>query len=78
MKCRTEEARAFIVGRQSALEALERGPAFQKGQRVSHRVFGLGTILAVDEGQHAYVVKFDEMATTRHIAFRVAMEPVEK
>lgn len=73
-----EEARAFIVGRQSALEALERGPAFQKGQRVSHRVFGLGTILAVDEGQHVYVVKFDEMATTRHIAFRVAMEPVEK
>lgn len=71
-----EEARAYVAGRQAALAAAERGPSFAQGQRVRHRVFGDGTVLAVDERRSAYEVRFDDMPTPRHIAFRVAMEPL--
>lgn len=71
-----EEARAYVEGRQAALAAAERGASFREGQRVRHRVFGEGTILAVDEGRAAYLVRFDGMPTARHIAFRVAMEGI--
>lgn len=44
---------------------------FQIGDRVSHRVFGKGTVEGYDG--EAYVIKFDEMETPRSISFRVKL-----
>ena len=58
------------------LEDSER-QTFSKGQRVRHRIFGLGTVVEVDLDKAAYIVQFDEMETSRNISFRLKLEKCE-
>ena len=44
------------------------------GQRIRHRVFGEGTITAVDTEHEAYRVLFDKVETERTISFRINLE----
>lgn len=46
---------------------------FEKGTRVRHPVFGPGTIENVDESGNSYSIRFDNMDTTRDIAFRARL-----
>ena len=46
------------------------------GARVSHPVFGPGTVLAVDAEKGAHVVAFDNLPTPRSIAFRIPLRPL--
>ncbi|MEE3453203.1 ATP-dependent helicase [Dialister sp.] len=46
---------------------------FEKGTRVRHPVFGPGTIENVDESGNSYSIRFDNMNTTRDIAFRARL-----
>lgn len=48
--------------------------AFREGTRITHRVFGDGTIVALDAEKGAYVIHFDELATNRSISFRVKLQ----
>lgn len=48
--------------------------AFREGTRITHRVFGDGTIVALDTEKGAYVIHFDELATNRSISFRVKLQ----
>ena len=48
--------------------------AFRAGTRITHRVFGDGTIVALDAEKGAYVIHFDELATNRSISFRVKLQ----
>ena len=50
---------------------------FKIGDKVRHKVFGIGTILDIKEELSAYVIKFDSAATERNIAMRVPLEKVE-
>jgi DNA helicase-2/ATP-dependent DNA helicase PcrA len=45
---------------------------FKEGDRVSHRVFGEGTIERIDYQEEAVFVKFDRMHTSRGISLRAA------
>ncbi len=49
---------------------------FQVGDKIRHKIFGLGTILSVDSSQSAYLIQFDRMDTPRQISFRVHLEKV--
>ncbi len=59
-------------------EAELAAPRFEAGARVRHRVFGLGSVLSVDEEKRAYQVQFDDLGTIRTITFRVPMEAAER
>lgn len=61
----------------AAAERLRSAPRFKVGERIRHRVFGVGSVREVDEGRRAYLVKFDNMGTMRTITFRVPLERVE-
>jgi DNA helicase-2/ATP-dependent DNA helicase PcrA len=48
--------------------------AFNAGDRIRHKVFGVGTVLEPDLTKASYLIQFDEMETPRSISFRVKME----
>lgn len=47
---------------------------FGVGDKVRHKVFGLGEIVDIKEELSSYVIKFETAATERNIAFRVPLE----
>ena len=49
---------------------------FSIGDKVRHKVFGVGEILDIKEELSAYVIKFESAATERNIAMRVPLERV--
>ena len=75
------EARDYIAlkdRKMARAEAELAAPRFEAGARVRHRVFGLGSVLSVDEEKRAYQVQFDDLGTIRTITFRVPMEAAER
>ena len=54
-----------------SLGPVKKAPAagFAVGDRVSHRIFGEGTVRAVDEKNFCYEIAFDKFATPRSIQF---------
>ena len=68
-----QDARAYVGYAEKRLYQQTAKPAFDIGNRVSHRIFGDGTILAIDEEKSAYIIQFDEMDTPRSIAFRAKL-----
>ncbi len=49
---------------------------FAIGDKVLHKVFGVGEILDIKEELSSYVIKFESAATERNIAMRVPLERV--
>ena len=68
-----QDARAYVSYAEKRLHHQTAKPAFDIGNRVSHRIFGDGTVLAIDEDKSAYSIQFDEMDTPRSIAFRAKL-----
>ena len=70
------EASDHIRFHQRQLSALAAAPSFSAGQRISHAIFGDGTILAIDREASTYTVQFDDIPTPRSISFRVRITPL--
>lgn len=68
------EAKDYIRASSRRLQRQAEPAAFQEGDRITHRVFGDGTIVALDAEKGAYVIHFDELATNRSISFRVKLQ----
>lgn len=51
---------------------------FSVGQRVSHSIFGHGTVLDIDMEKGAHIVLFDSMETPRSISFRAKLRADEQ
>ena len=49
-------------------------PQFQKGDRVRHPSFGRGTVVDLDQGRKAVIIKFDKLPTPRAISIRAKIE----
>lgn len=49
---------------------------FEIGDKIRHKIFGLGTILEIDTSKKAYLIQFGQMNTPRQISFRVHLERV--
>ena len=67
------DARDYIAAHVKALPQEDFVP-FAVGQRVRHAVMGPGTVIEVDTGKGAHLVKFDAMPTPRAISFRAKLE----
>ncbi len=70
------DAKDFVMTSKRRLSRQAEPAAFREGDRVTHRVFGDGTIVALDREKGAYVIHFDELATNRSIAFRVKLQKI--
>ena len=68
------EAKDYIRASSRRLLRQAEPAAFREGDRITHRVFGDGTIVALDAEKGAYVIHFDELATNRSISFRVKLQ----
>ena len=70
------DAKDFVMASKRRLSRQAEPAAFQEGDRVTHRIFGDGTVVALDREKGAYVIHFDELATNRSIAFRVKLQKI--
>ena len=69
-----KDARAYMRARDRQLDQAQAGPAFAVGDRISHMVFGPGTIVGIDADRSAYLVQFDGMETPRSLSYNAKLE----
>ena len=72
-----EDARQYIRLSSRWLSEENASPAFPRGQRVRHFLFGEGTVVEVDLAKKAHIVQFDRMDTPRSISFKAKLEALE-
>ena len=70
------DLRAYVQLADSRLDAAE-AETLPLGVRVSHFVFGAGTVVGIDTDRGAYLVQFDSIDTPRSISFRAKLERME-
>ena len=71
-----KDARAYIRAQDRRLDEAEPAARFSVGDRVTHPIFGEGTVQGVDATQSAYQIFFDGLDTPRTLAFKAALAPV--
>jgi len=74
----TDEAGAFIRAAERDMSAAQHPVGFAVGDRIRHAVMGEGSILEIDEGKSAFVIKYDRISTPRKISFRAKLERIEQ
>ena len=70
------EAQRYISSAHNRLKDLSGQQRLNVGDRVRHDIMGNGVIEDIDEERMAYVVKFDELPTTRKINFNANLKEV--
>ena len=70
------EAQRYISSAHNRLKGLSGQQRLNVGDRVRHDIMGNGVIEGIDEERMAYVVKFDELPTTRKINFKANLKEV--
>ena len=70
------DAQRYISSAHNRLKGLSRQQRLNVGDRVRHDIMGNGVIEDIDEERMAYVVKFDELPTTRKINFNANLKEV--
>lgn len=71
-----KEAREYIEPSSRYLMADEQPTHYPVGQKILHKIFGIGTIAEVDVEKNAYAILFEGMETPRTISFKVKLECV--
>ena len=67
-----EQSQKIIKYDESRLKAA--AAQLKKGDRVRHKVFGVGTIVLVNDKAFCYTIKFDDLATERSVQFSAPLE----
>ena len=70
------DAQRYISSAHNRLKGLSGQQRLNVGDRVRHDIMGNGVIEDIDEERMAYVVKFDELPTTRKINFKANLKEV--
>ncbi len=68
------DAREYIEASERYLPESQETNTLAIGQRVTHAVFGSGTVVDVDADRGAHIVQFDDMPTPRAISFKAKLE----
>ncbi len=68
------DAREYIESSERYLPESRGSSVLSIGQRVTHAVFGAGTVVDVDLEKGAHIIQFDDMPTPRAIAFKAKLE----
>ena len=72
-----QDARAYIEASARRLpSAAQSRDLLDAGTRISHLIFGEGTVLAADPDARTYLIQFDQLDTPRAISFRVKLERI--
>lgn len=69
-----KDAARHIEVAERFLAASSGDDALTAGDRIRHAIFGEGTIVSIDRDKQAWIIKFDNMETTRMITFRAKLE----
>ncbi len=72
-----KDARAYARAQDRKLDQAEASPRFPLGARVTHPVFGAGTITGIDNDRAAYEIQFDGMETPRSLSFKAALQQTD-
>ena len=72
------DAREYIEASERYLPESRESNVLSIGQRVSHAVFGSGTVVDVDTDRGAHIVQFDDMPTPRAISFKAKLEKLNE
>ncbi len=67
------ETKQYLKLAEKMLDNCSDKALFSVGKRVSHNIFGVGTIEALDMDKQAYLIKFDELKTARKISFKIEL-----
>ena len=70
------DARSAAAASDRRMERAAAPAHFAVGTRVIHRIFGEGTVQALDEEKRAYVIAFDELDTLRSISYQARLEHI--
>lgn len=67
------KTRLYIQESDSKLSKKEELAGLAKGDMVEHAILGKGTVLAIDEGDGTYTIKFEKTATPRKLSFKAPL-----
>ncbi len=67
-------AQKYITSHESRL--LDQEKEFAVGDKVSHKVFGEGVIIHIDQEASSYTIKFDKIDTERNVSFEFPLVKV--
>ncbi|MCR4908032.1 MAG: UvrD-helicase domain-containing protein [Lachnospiraceae bacterium] len=68
------DARSYIERSSDRLSEDTSSLTFPVGTRVSHLLFGPGTVEGIDQDRQAHIVRFDSLDTPRAISFKAKLE----
>ena len=63
-----KEAMRFIESSVREMESSENEEELGAGSRVTHKVFGTGTVITVDDSTHTIEIRFDNNGATKHLS----------
>lgn len=72
-----DESIAYIRINENKIRPAKNG-TYVIGDRIIHKVFGIGQIIDVNNALKCYSIKFDSMATNRSISFAIPLERSEE
>ena len=67
------KTRLYIQESDSKLSKKEELAGLAKGDMVEHAILGKGTVLAIDEGDGTYTIKYEKTATPRKLSFKAPL-----
>lgn len=68
------EAKNIIESNEKYLQGVKFSEGISTGDRVSHEIMGEGTVTDILQDKKCYVIKFDNLSTTRKISFKAKLE----
>ena len=71
-----KDAARHIEAAERFLAASSEDGSLAAGDRIRHTIFGEGTIVSIDRDKQAWIIKLDNMETTRMITFRAKLEKI--
>ena len=70
-----KETRDYIKFSERKLGILKSNAAFKEGDRVTHDIFGSGTVEKINGDKGCYIISFDMLDTKREISFKARLKP---
>ena len=71
-----EETRAYIRQSSQWFSAEEDSTLLRPGTRISHTIFGTGTVEEINSEKNAYIIRFDDLPTPRKISVKAKLETI--
>ena len=71
-----QNSRSYIQSSEELLKKYAESSSLKAGDKITHNILGNGTILEVDNSAHFYIIKFDNLNTTRKMSFKSPLKKI--